>query len=114
MGVDVGRIVPVVFLLSGLLCGVAGAIFAVNYGQVYSAMGNEVGNKAVAGMVLGGLGSIWGAIVGGTIIGVVETLSIQLFGGDSVRAIVWGLLLVALIIRPEGIFGHNAIGKGKL
>jgi branched-chain amino acid transport system permease protein len=114
MGVDVGRIVPVVFILTGLLCGVAGAIFAVNYGQVYSAMGNEVGDKAVAGMVLGGLGSIWGAIVGGLIVGIVETLSIQLFGGDTVRAIVWGLLLVALIVRPEGIFGHNAISKGKL
>jgi branched-chain amino acid transport system permease protein len=114
MGVDVGRIVPVVFILTGLLCGVAGAIFAVNYGQVYSAMGNEVGDKAVAGMVLGGLGSIWGAIVGGLIVGVVETFSIQFFGGDTVRAIVWGLLLVALIVRPEGLFGHNAISKGKL
>lgn len=114
MGVDVGRIVPVVFVLSGLLCGVAGAIFAINYGQVYAGMGNEVGNKAIAGMVLGGLGSIWGAIVGGVIVGVVETLSIHLFGGDTVQAIVWGLLLVALIVRPQGIFGHHAIGKGKL
>lgn len=114
MGVDVGRIVPVVFVLSGLLCGVAGAIFAINYGQVYAGMGNEVGNKAVAGMVLGGLGSIWGAIVGGLIVGVVETLSIHELGGDTVQAVVWGLLLVALIVRPQGIFGHHAIGKGKL
>lgn len=114
MGVDVARIVPVVFILSGLLCGVAGAIFAVNYGQVYAGMGNEVGNKAIAGMVLGGLGSIWGAIVGGVIVGVVEAMSIHFFGGDTVQAIVWGLLLVALIVRPQGIFGHHAIGKGKL
>ena len=67
MGVEVRRIVPVVFALAGLLCGVAAAIFAVNYGQVYSGMGDEIGNKAVAGMVLGGLGSIWGAVVGGLI-----------------------------------------------
>lgn len=114
MGVDVGRIVPVVFVLAGLLCGVAGAIFAVNYGQVYAGMGNEIGNKAVAGMVLGGLGSIWGAIAGGLIVGVVETASIHAFGGDTVQAVVWGLLLLALIVRPQGIFGHHAIGKGKL
>ncbi len=114
MGVDVSRIVPVVFVLSGLLCGVAGAIFAVNYGQVYSGMGNEIGNKAIAGMVLGGLGSIWGAIAGGVIVGVIEAMSVHLFGGDTVQAIVWGLLLVALIVRPQGLFGHNAIGKGKL
>jgi branched-chain amino acid transport system permease protein len=114
MGVEVGRIVPVVFILSGLLCGVAGSIFAINYGQVYSGMGNEVGNKAIAGMVLGGLGSIWGAIAGGVLVGVVETMSVHFFGGETVQAIVWGLLLVALILRPQGIFGHHAIGKGKL
>ena len=114
MGVDVSRIVPVVFVLSGLLCGVAGAIFAVNYGQVYAGMGNEIGNKAIAGMVLGGLGSIWGAIAGGVIVGVIEAMSVHLFGGDTVQAIVWGLLLVALIVRPQGLFGHHAIGKGKL
>lgn len=114
MGVDVKRIVPVVFALSGLLCGVAAAIFAVNYGQVYSGMGDEIGNKAIAGMVLGGLGSIWGAVLGGLIVGVAETLSIQFLGGDSVQAVVWGLLLVAFVLWPEGIFGHHAIGKGKL
>jgi branched-chain amino acid transport system permease protein len=114
MGVDVGRIVPVLFVLTGLLCGIAGAIFAINYGQVYVGMGDEVGNKAIAGMVLGGLGSIWGAIAGGLVVGVVETMSIQFFGGDTVQAVVWGLLLVALIVRPEGFFGHHAIGKGKL
>lgn len=114
MGVDVGRIVPVLFILTGLLCGVAATIFAINYGQVYVGMGDEVGNKAIAGMVLGGLGSIWGAIAGGLLVGVAETMSIQFFGGDTVQAVVWGLLLVALIVRPQGLFGHHAIGKGKL
>lgn len=114
MGVDVGRIVPVIFILTGVLCGVAGCIFAVNYGQVYTGMGDEVGNKAIAGMVLGGMGSIWGAVVGGLAIGVVETMSIHLLGGQTVRAVVWGMLLLALVLRPQGIFGHHAIGKGKL
>ena len=63
LGVNVGRVVPVVFILTGLLSGVAGALFTVNYGDVSPFMGDNVGTKAIAAMVLGGIGSIWGAIV---------------------------------------------------
>ena len=113
MGVEVNRIVPVVFVLTGLLCGLAGALFAVNYGEVSPYMGDNVGTKAIAGMVIGGLGSVWGAIAGGLIVGLTETLSIHFFGATSVQITVWGLLLVLLLVRPQGLFGHNAIGKGK-
>jgi branched-chain amino acid transport system permease protein len=64
-------------------------------------------------MVLGGLGSVWGAIAGGLIVGLTETLSIYFFGATSAQVTVWGLLLVLLLFRPQGLFGHNAIGKGK-
>jgi branched-chain amino acid transport system permease protein len=113
MGVEVGRIVPIVFVLTGLLCGLAGALFAVNYGEVSPYMGDQVGTKAIAGMVIGGLGSVWGAIAGGLIVGLTETLSIHFFGASSTEITVWGLLLVLLLVRPRGLFGHNAIGKGK-
>lgn len=113
LGVRVGRIVPVVFILTGLLCGLAGALFAVNYGEVNPFMGEQVGTKAIAGMVLGGLGSVWGAIAGGLLVGLTETLSIYFFGATSAQVTIWGLLLVILLIRPQGLFGHNAIGKGK-
>ncbi|MEM9199668.1 MAG: branched-chain amino acid ABC transporter permease [Pseudomonadota bacterium] len=113
MGVDVGRLVPVVFILTGLLCGLAGALFAVNYGEVNPYMGETVGTKAIAGMVIGGLGSVWGAIAGGLIVGLTETLSIHFFDANATRITVWGLLLALLLIRPQGLFGHNAIGKGK-
>jgi branched-chain amino acid transport system permease protein len=113
MGVEVNRIVPVVFILTGLLCGLAGALFAVNYGEVSPYMGDQVGTKAIAGMVLGGLGSVWGAIAGGLIVGLTETLSIYFFGATSAQITVWGLLLLLLLFRPQGLFGHNAIGKGK-
>lgn len=113
MGVEVNRIVPVVFVLTGLLCGLAGALFAVNYGEVSPYMGDNVGTKAIAGMVIGGLGSVWGAIAGGLIVGLTETLSIHFFGATSVQITVWGLLLLLLLLRPQGLFGHNAIGKGK-
>jgi branched-chain amino acid transport system permease protein len=114
LGVDIGRVVPVVFVLTGLLAGLAGALFTVNYGEVSAFMGDNVGTKAIAAMVLGGIGSIWGAIVGGLVVGLAETLSIQYFGGDSITMTVWGLVLVIIILRPKGLFGGASIGKGKM
>ena len=114
LGVEVNKVVPVVFILTGLLAGVAGALFTVNYGNVSPFMGDNVGTKAIAAMVLGGVGSIWGAIAGGLIIGVIETLSIYFFGGDSVQMVVWGLLLAIIIIWPRGLFGTASLGKGKM
>jgi branched-chain amino acid transport system permease protein len=114
LGVNVGRVVPVVFILTGLLSGLAGALFTVNYGEVSPFMGDNVGTKAIAAMVLGGIGSIWGAIVGGLVVGLAETLSIQYFGGDSVAMTVWGLVLIIIILRPRGLFGTASIGKGKM
>ena len=113
MGIDVDRIVPIVFILIGFLCGVSAAIFAINYHEVSPYMGDHVGTKAIAALVIGGLGSVWGAIAGGLIVGLSETLSIYFFGASSAQITVWGLLLVLLVFRPTGLFGHNAIGKGK-
>ena len=63
--------------------------------------------------VIGGLGSVWGAIAGGLIVGLSETLSIYFFGASSAQITVWSLLLVLVVFKPTGLFGHNAIGKGK-
>lgn len=113
LGINVTRIVPVMYLITGFLCGLAGVIFTLNYHEVSPFMGNEVATKAIAAMVLGGLGNIWGAVVGGLLVGVTETLSIHLFGADTIQISVWGLLLIVLLIRPQGLFGHFKIGKGK-
>ena len=114
LGVDSKRLVPVIFMLTGLLCGLAGILFAINYGEVSPQMGEDIGSKAIAGMVIGGLGSIWGAVLGGLVIGVTEMLTIHFFGADTVQVAVWGLLLLALFVRPQGLLGHHSIGKGKL
>lgn len=114
LGVDSKKLVPVIFMLTGLLCGLAGILFALNYGEVAPGMGEEIGSKAIAGMVIGGLGSIWGAVLGGLLIGIAEMLTIHFFGADTVQVVVWGLLLAALFVRPQGLLGHDSIGKGKL
>jgi len=113
MGIDVDRIVPVVFILIGFLCGVSASIFAINYHEVSPYMGDHVGTKAIAAMVIGGLGSVWGAIAGGLIVGLSETLSIYFFGASSAQITVGSLLLLLVVFKPTGLFGHNAIGKGK-
>jgi branched-chain amino acid transport system permease protein len=114
LGVDVARVVPIVFILTGLLCGLAGALFVVNYGNVSPFMGDHVGTKAIAAMVLGGMGSIWGAILGGLLVGLMETLGIHFFGGDAAQVVVWAALLAVIIVRPQGLLGGSRIGKGKL
>jgi len=105
LGVDVGRIVPLVFVISGLFAALAGVLFALNYRQVHPFMGEALGLKGISAMVVGGMGNIWGAIAGGLIIGLTEAFSIQVFGADFVDISVYGLLLLILIIRPTGLFG---------
>ena len=113
LGVEVQRIVPVVFLITGLLCAIAGILFTINYRTIHPYIGDQVATVAIAGMVLGGLGNIWGAIAGGLIVGLLEALATYWFGADVVKVPIWGLLLLVLIVRPTGLFGHTAIGKGK-
>jgi len=105
--------VPLVFVITGLMCGIAGVLFTLNYTTVEAYVGDKVATVAIAGMVLGGLGNVWGAVVGGLFVGVLEVMSIYLFGSSVEKVIIWGLLLLILVVRPTGLFGHTAIGKGK-
>jgi branched-chain amino acid transport system permease protein len=110
LGVDIHRVVPLVFLISGVFAALGGVLFAINYRQVQPFMGEALGLKGISAMVVGGMGNIWGAIAGGLIIGLAEVISIDLFGADFVDISVYGLLLLVLIVRPSGLFG--AAGGG--
>jgi branched-chain amino acid transport system permease protein len=114
LGVPVGRIVPVVFLIGGVFTALAGFAFAINYQQVHPFMGEEVALKAISAMVIGGMGNIWGAILGGLAIGIVETASIQWFGARAVDISVYGLLLVILFFRPTGLLGGGTPAAGRV
>ena len=113
MGVEVQHIVPVIFVIAGILSASAGILYAASYGTVTPFMGDAIATDAIAGMVLGGLGNIWGAIAGGLLVGLVKVLAISTFGAEIEKIPVWGLLLVILVVRPQGLFGHNKIGKEK-
>jgi branched-chain amino acid transport system permease protein len=105
LGVPLGRIVPVVFVAGGLFTALGGFLFALNYQQASPFMGEEVALKGISAMVIGGMGNIWGAILGGLLIGVVETFSIHMFGARAVDIGVYGLLLAILFFRPTGLLG---------
>ena len=113
MGVEVGHIVPLVYVITGLLCAISGVLFAINYTTVDAYVGDTVATVAIAGMVLGGLGNVWGAIIGGLFVGILEVMSIHIVGADFAKVPIWGLLLVFLVFKPTGLFGHTMIGKGK-
>ena len=113
MGVEVGKIVPIVYVITGLLCAISGVLFTINYTTVDAYVGDTVATVAIAGMVLGGLGNVWGAIVGGLFIGMLEVMSIHIVGADFAKVPIWGLLLLILVFKPTGLFGHTLIGKGK-
>jgi len=105
LGVPVARVVPIVFVIGGLFTALGGFLFALNYQQASPFMGEEIALKGISAMVVGGMGNIWGAIVGGLLIGVVETFSITWFGARAVDIGVYGLLLAILFVRPTGILG---------
>jgi branched-chain amino acid transport system permease protein len=105
LGVPVRSIVVVVFIVGGLFTALSGFLFTINYQQVSPFMGEEVALKGISAMVVGGMGNIWGAILGGLLIGVVETFSIHWFGARAVDIAVYGLLLAILFVRPSGILG---------
>jgi len=113
MGVEVQRIVPVVFAAAGALAALAGILYAASYGTVSPYMGDTIATDAIAGMVIGGLGSVWGAVAGGLLIGMLKVMAISLFGAEIEKIPVWGLLLLVLVVRPAGLFGHRRLGRAR-
>ena len=104
LGVDINRAVAIVFVVAGLFAAFAGVLFALTYRQVHPFMGEAIGLKAVAAMIVGGMGNIWGSVAGGLVIGLAEVFAIRYFGADFVDIAVFGLLLLILLARPTGLF----------
>ncbi len=109
LGVDVGRTVSGMYLLSGLLAGMGGALFGISYLQVSWDMGSEVALKGISAMVLGGMGNIWGALLGAMIIAGVEVLTISYVSSEAVNVVVYGMLLLLILVMPSGLLGDRAV-----
>lgn len=119
MGIDVDRVIVQTFMLGGALAGVAGVLHALIYGQVVFNMGFQPGLKAFTAAVLGGIGNVPGAMLGGLFLGVVESLGPALFleglgipaAHQLKDAIAFSLLVLVLVFRPTGILGERVAEK---
>lgn len=104
LGVNVDNIILVTFAVASALGGMAGVLVGVNFNAISPFMGVEMGIKGMAVMLIGGLGSIYGAMVGGLLLGIVEVLSVAYLVSSLRDAFAFGLMIVILILRPRGLF----------
>ena len=111
MGIDVDGVISFTFALGSALAGIAGVLVGVYYNTISTTMGITVGLKAFVAAVLGGIGSIPGAMVGGYLIGLLEIM-VSFFGYSPYRdGVVYFLLFIILIVLPAGLFGKNVREK---
>ena len=105
MGINSTRIIQMTFVLSGLLAGVAGCFLGIKY-TLYPTLGSMVVKGFIAS-VIGGLGSLPGAIIGAVLLGIVETVLLSLLGSGYSTIATFGIMLLFLLVRPRGIAGSN-------
>ena len=111
LGVDVNHTVSMTFVIGGALAAVAGLMFMVYYGVVNFADGFTPGVKAFTAAVLGGIGSLPGAVLGGILIGLIETLWSAYFSIDYKDVAAFSILAITLIFMPSGILGKPDVEK---
>jgi branched-chain amino acid transport system permease protein len=109
MGINVDRTIALTFLLGGLLAGAAGLIYALYNGTVQFNQGFTAGLIAFTAAVMGGIGNLKGAVVGGLIIGIIQqTVESRLDNGSAwAPAVVFAILVLVMVFRPQGLFGEE-------
>jgi branched-chain amino acid transport system permease protein len=107
MGVDINKVIAQTFIIGGLLGGAAGFLFGLGTAGVSYTMGFTPGLKAFTAAVLGGIGNIRGAMLGGLLLGVIENLSQPCFGANWVDVVSFFVLVLVLLVRPSGILGER-------
>lgn len=110
MGINVSRAVTAAFAISGLFAGVAGILIAPLF-TISSTMGTLFGIKAFAVAILGGITNPWGVVVAGLLYGIAEAMITALFGSTYTQIVAFSLVILALALRPDGLFGHAAVKK---
>lgn len=111
MGINVNNTISLTFAIGSALAGIAGVLVAISYPSITPYMGVMPGLKSFVAAVLGGIGSIPGALVGGVAIGVIETFSKAYISTNFSDAIVFGVLIIILLIKPSGLLGKKTHEK---
>jgi branched-chain amino acid transport system permease protein len=113
MGIDVNRIIALTFFVGSALAAAAGVMAGVYYGSIHFFMGFVIGLKAFTAAVIGGIGSIPGAMLGGLVLGLLESFGTQIpwIGSEWKDVFAFGLLILLLIFKPTGILGRTEIER---
>ncbi|ABR37149.1 MULTISPECIES: branched-chain amino acid ABC transporter permease [Clostridium] len=107
MGINVNNTISLTFAIGSALAGIAGVLVAISYPSITPYMGAMPGLKAFVAAVLGGIGSIPGALVGGIAIGLLETFAKAYISTNFSDAIVFAILIIILLIKPSGLLGKK-------
>jgi branched-chain amino acid transport system permease protein len=111
MGIDVDRVIVATFFIGSALAGAAGVFNGLAYQQVWPYMGFQAGLFAFTAAVVGGIGNLPGAVLGGLLIGLAEAFATGYLSSTFQQAIVFGILIAVMLIRPSGLLGRAAIQK---
>jgi branched-chain amino acid transport system permease protein len=108
MGVDINRVIAITFLLGGMLAGAAGFLYGLFFEVARYNIGFLPGIKAFTAAVLGGIGNVRGALLGGLLLGVLETYGQTVLGGEWKDVFAFTVLVLVLLFRPTGLLGESA------
>lgn len=111
MGINSNRIISYTFAIGSALAAAGGVMVGIYYNAVWPYMGTMAGLKAFSAAVLGGIGSVPGAMIGGLTLGVLEILGVAYLSSSYKDAIAFGILILVLIVRPQGIMGQKITKK---
>ncbi len=112
MGVNKDRVIMLIFILGGLMAGAAALLYDLKIGGTDFFAGFDLGIKAFAAAVLGGIGNLRGALVGGLILGILEPYTSSLFGTQWTAVTAFVVLIIILLFRPNGILGES-LGRAR-
>lgn len=111
MGINVNRTISMTFAIGSALAAIAGILFVCQYQSLKPTLGALPGIKAFVAAVLGGIGSVPGAMLGGILLGLIESISKAYINSQLSDAIVFGVLVLVLLVKPSGLLGKNRIEK---
>jgi branched-chain amino acid transport system permease protein len=112
MGINVNATISLTFLLGGMLAGAAGLVYALYETNIWYFQGFRAGLFAFTAAVMGGIGNVRGAVLGGLIIGVIQALSDARLGPQWTEAVVFGYLIAIMVLRPRGLLGEETREAG--
>lgn len=112
LGIPVERVFQLTAFAASALGGAAGVLTGINFNAIHAFMGGPIMHRGIAVIILGGMGDIRGAVLGGLILGFAEIMSVAYLSSDYRDAISFGLLFIILLVRPAGIFGSHMERKG--